>query len=368
MASKTSTIWRNSPSPNRRRLGPGGLEARSRSAFWRALIFGEMIVISRALVHFERLERPPGAVDARMRAAMSLMARMRAPFENPGLHIVWQARHVTVWSWDQARLADLGAPESGWFVPEPALDSEPGLPASGSSDDGFVLVPRRDGYEGQIRQGRELVASRFWSRSPAPEEIARFRRSAHITTDAARLDQEDGPRPILDRVRKIIAGLQPVHAATLALLLVGAPLLHSAGSYVRLAMEQGAAQGALAAFAADSAGDFGALERFRSQSAQIAIYRQSLEGINPLAPAADLAEAARELDARISMLRVEPDRVRALIEPRGELNPATLAQALESRPSLVNVRLNRTASRGTWEVQADLAGLDGSEIDSGDAS
>ena len=368
MASKAPTILKNFPSPNRRRLGPGGLEARSRGAFWRALAFGEMIVISRALLHFERLERPPGAVDARMRAAMTLMARMRAPFEDPGLHLVWQARHVTVWSWDKTRLADLGAPESGWFMPEPALGHDRALPDASASQDGFVLLQRRDGYEGQIRQGEELVASRFWSRSPAADEIARFRRSAHGAAEIHAGDDEDGPRPILDRIRALIAGLQPVHAATLALLLIGAPFLHSAGTYARLTLGQGSAQRALAAFAEDSAGDFGALERYRSQSAQLAVYRQSLERINPLAPAADLAEAAGALEARITLLRVETDRVRALIQPRGELNPATLAQALEAQPTLVNVRLNRTANSAAWEVQAELAAPNAAAADQEGAS
>lgn len=327
-----------------------------------------MIVISRALVHFERLERPPGPIDARMRAAMSLMARMRAPFEDPGLHLVWQARHVTVWSWDKARLADLGAPESAWFMPEPALSGARILPDSTPSQDGFVLIARRDGYEGQIRQGSELSASRFWSRSPDADEVARFRRAAHGTGEAATADDENGPRPLQERVSAILARIHPIHAAAMAALLIGAPLLHSAGTHARLAWGQNAAQSALAAFAQDSASDFGALERYRAQSAQLAVYRQSLERINPLAPAADLAEVAGTLEARISSLRVEPDRVRALIEARGELDPATLAQALEERPSLVNVRLNRTANSAAWEVQADLSGLDDRETAPGEAS
>ena len=102
-----------------------------------------MIVISRALLHFERLERPPGAVDARIRNAITLLARTRAPFEKPGMHIIWQARHAGVWSWDEARLAALGTPSGAWVSPEPLLDQ------TGQSD-GFCLITRKDGYEGQI--------------------------------------------------------------------------------------------------------------------------------------------------------------------------------------------------------------------------
>lgn len=313
-----------------------------------------MIVISRALVHFERLERPPGPVDSRMRAAMMMMARMRAPFEDPGLHIVWQARHAAVWSWDKARLTSLGAPESAWFMPEPALGGGKVLPDAGVVDDGFILIERHDGYEGQIRQGAELSASRFWTRWPGPEETARFRRAAHGSSASDTAEAEAGAPSLQDRIKEVSARIQPLHAAALAVLLIGTPLLHAAGSQARLSMEQAAARHALAAFAENSAGDFGALDRYRSHSAQLALYRDALERINPLAPAADLAEAAGALDTRISMLRIEPDRVRALIDAGSALNPAELAQALESQPSLVNVRLNRTANSAAWEAQADL--------------
>jgi len=362
LASKTQTILKRFPSPNRRRVGPDGLETRLRGAFWRALIFGEMVVISRALLHFERLERPPGPIDARMRAAISLTARARAPFEYPGLHVVWQARHAAVWSWDLARVTGLGTPEGAWFMPEPAL-SDDRAPADTTAEDGFTLIERRDGYEGQIWRNGELTASRFWLRRPGADEIERFRRAVHGAPDAQ--DGVDGDKQEADaaafsaRIRDVGARFKPVHAAALAVLLIGAPMMHAAGSQARLTLEQGSAQRALAAFAESSAGDFGALERYRAHSAQLGVYRQALERINPLAPAADLAEVAGALGARITMLRIEPGRARARIEAGGELDPAALAQALESRPSLANVRLNRTANSAAWEAEADITEPDG---------
>jgi len=313
-----------------------------------------MIVISRALLHFERLERPPGPVDARMRAAMTMMARTRAPFDDPGLYIVWQDRHAAVWSWDKTRLTNLGARENAWFMPEPALGGGKTLADAGTADDGFTLMEHRDGYEGQIRQNGELSASRFWTRWPDETETARFRRATHNSSALDAADADYGPRPLNERIRDITSRIQPVHIAALAMLLIGTPLLHAVGSQARLSMEQAAAQSALAAFAENSAGDFGALDSYRSNSAQLALYREALERINPLVPAAELAEAAGALDTRITQLRIEPDRVRALIDASGALDPAALAQALESQPSLVNVRLNRTANSAAWEAQADL--------------
>ena len=63
---------------------------------------------------------------------------------------------------------------------------------------------------------------------------------------------------------------------------------------------------------------------------------------------------AGELGSRVTRLRVEPDGVSALIESQSGLDPATLAQELELRPSLANVSLNRTPNSAAWEAQADL--------------
>lgn len=348
------TISRLFPSPSRRRISPAGLEPRSRGSFLRALLFGEMIVIGRSLLHFERIERPPGPIDARMRAAMKLMARTRAPFENPGVHIIWQARHVAVWSWDMDRLTQLGADDHAWFMPEPALGHDKFMPGTQDIDAGFGLIERRDGYEGQLWQAGELSMSRFWNRQPEPEELARFRRGAHAETDVIIDDSDRSSQAFQERARTIVARFRPVHAAALALLLVGAPLLHAAGSHIRLSVEQSAARQDLAAFAENSAGDFDALDRYRAHTAQLVAYRETLEQINPLTPAADLAEVAGELGSRVTRLRVEPDGVSALIESQSGLDPATLAQELELRPSLANVSLNRTPNSAAWEAQADL--------------
>lgn len=357
-ALKVPTILRRFLTPSRRRLGPGGLEPRARGTLWRALAFGDMIVISRALLHFERLERPPGPVDVRMRAAMTLMARTRAPFATPGLHLVWHARHAAVWSWDKTRLGALGASQSAWLVPEPVLDDIMASSAPFETDAPFTLIERRDGYEGQIWQDGELAASRFWARRPDPAEIASFRRAAHSVPEGSEpvhaSGASQGASALVIGIRDVAARFRPVHAGAAALLLIGAPLMHAAGSQARLTFNEAAAQRALSAFAEGSVGDFGALERYRDQSAQLDIYRQALERINPLAPAADLAEAAEALDAQVTMLRIEPDRARARIEARGGLDPALLAQVLEARPSLSNVRLTRTANSAAWEADADL--------------
>jgi hypothetical protein len=313
-----------------------------------------MIVISRSLLHFERIERPAGPVDARMRAAMQLMARTRAPFDDPGTHIIWQARHAAVWSWDKSRLARLGADEHAWFMPEPALGEDLFITGTRDVGDGFGLIDRRDGYEGQIWQSGELTMSRFWTRQPAADEITRFRRAAHAETDVDAADAASGTQALLEKIQSIGARFRPIHAAALALLLVGTPLLFSAGAYVRLSIEQSAAQGELAAFAENSAGDFSALDRYRLQTARLAVYREALEQINPLLPAAELAEVTAELESRISRLQVNPDAVIAVIESQSELDPARLAQALEAQPSLSNVRLNRTVNSSAWEAQADL--------------
>ena len=142
--------------PIDRRVTAGGVVPRPASALVRAVLFGERFVVSRALLHFERIERPAGRADERVRRAVELAARNRAPFTDPGLSISWGQHYAIAWSWDRARLERLGVPAKAWIVPEPAL-AAPAEPPAGD----FRLRELQDGYEGQVFRRGELFASRF---------------------------------------------------------------------------------------------------------------------------------------------------------------------------------------------------------------
>ena len=333
--------------PNHRRLGPAGLEPRSLDRFWRALCLGEAIVVSRALLHFERLERPPGSIDARMRRAIDLMARARAPFERAGLHLVWQARHVCVWSWDQDRLSRLGVSGEGWLVPEPVLDKGP-------REEGFVLIERHDGVEAQVWQNHALIASRFWASVPGEGEIERFRKACESGQADPLGSPTDFVLPPAVRLTEVGSRIRPVHAAVAAILFIGVPVMYAAGEQARLAIELSAAQREIDAFAEVSADEFSAQERYRAQRGQIILYQEALEHTNPLSPAADLAEAAEAAGAKIVMLSIEPGLASARIETQDEIEPAELAQSLEAQASLSNVRLTRASRGNGWDIEADL--------------
>lgn len=328
-------------------MRPRGIEPRRPGDLVRAVLFGEQVVVCRALLHFERIERPPGAPDARMRAAFMMAGRARAPFERPGLHLVWQARHVVVWSWDQGLLASFGIAPDAWIIPQPQLElSRPGS--------GMRLVPREGGVEAQFWQAEALTASRFWPREPALDETDQFRRSADGSA------QMSGPEPAgaapgpVAGLADLLARLRPAHALLAVILVMLTPLMFSFGHYLRLATGLGAARDQLETFAAVSADDLEALERFRASGVRLTLYRDALEGLNPLQPAAELAETASAAGARILQLRIEPGLLLARLETGPLLDPASLTEALEAQPSLENVRLARPGQGAGLDVEAAL--------------
>lgn len=328
-------------------MRPQGIEPRRPGGLLRAIVFGEQVVICRALLHFERIERPPGAPDARMRAAFMMAGRARAPFERPGLCLVWQARHVVVWSWNQDLLVSFGVPADAWTIPQPELErSVPG--------NGMRLVPRGGGVEAQFWRDEALTASRFWPREPSPEEADQFRRSADGSAQMSGPGAAGAASSPVAGLAGLLARVRPAHALLAVMLVTLTPLMYSFGHYLRLASGLGEARDRLETFAAVSADDLDALEKFRTYSERLTSYRNALEGLNPLQPAAELAETVSASGARIIQLRIEPGLLRARLEAGPLVDPANLTQALETQPSLENVRLARPGQGAGLEVEAQL--------------
>lgn len=334
--------------PIDRRVAAGGVAPRPAGALVRAVLFGERFVIGRALLHFERVERPAGRVDDRVRRAVELAARNRAPFADPGLHIVWGRRHAAAWSWDRTLLTRLGVPEGAWAVPEPALAAPP------PSQDGFHLRELHDGYEGQVVRQGELFASRFWSRRPSQQDTDLFVRACGVATEDAGM----APVTALDMARGQLRGwtsrLTPLHAGLAALLLIGAPLLHAAGSQARLTLELQGARSHLQGVVAESSAQFDALQRYQANTDLLDRYRAALDLAHPLAPVADLAEAAQAVGGRLESFQIAPGRVEAVLGTDNDADPAEIVRRLESAPSLANVEIRRARTQGRWEVWAEL--------------
>jgi len=349
--------------PVDRSIGAGGLAPRPAGSLVRAVLVGERYVISRALLHFERIERPGGRVDDRVRRAVELAARNRAPFADPGLDVVWGRRHTAAWSWDRALLARLGVPEGAWVVPEPATHTVGDDQADNAWGDGFHLRTLRDGYEGQLVREGELFASRFWSRQPSQGEIDIFVRSCAAPAGDAERPPLSASDRVQGQVRSWAARLTPLHAALAVLLLIGMPLLHAAGTQARLSYDLHTARTELGSVVAESSAQFNALQAYQANTARLDEYRAALDLAHPLAPATDLAEAAQSVEGRLESFAISPGRVDAVLSAGVEIDPAEIVRHLESAPSLANVEIQRARTRGQWEVRADLvaAPTDGTE-------
>lgn len=301
-------------------------------------------------MHFERITRPRGASQAMMLKAAELAARARSPFADPGWHLTWGLSHIGIWSWEKDRLRSLGVPQGGGVLPESLLDAPPAA-------DGYRLLVRQEGYEGQIWASGELAASRFWAARPDEEEIAVFRRSvAH----SGGPPPSELPGPSLSRadlaVRQAIASgaLRPVHMATVVSAILLVPLLFMAGGYLRTAIELDAVRTAQAAFAEAGADQYQALELYRNRAQRLAVYRRELDVPNPLAAAVDMAEVAVGMNARISAFRIEPERLSARFTEAANLEPAELVRALEGRETLRDVRLSRPGNTPGWDIEAQV--------------
>ncbi len=352
--SKRPTRLMNFLKPVDRRVSAAGLAPRPGAALARAVLAGERHVVSRALLHFERIERPAGRVDDRVRRAVELAARNRAPFADPGLFIVWGRRHAAAWSWDRALLTRLGVSETAWIVPEPAIDAQGDGQADSAWGDGFRLRELRDGYEGQLVREGELFASRFWSRQPSQSEIDIFVRSCAAPAPDADSAPISAADRLQDQARSWVARLTPLHAALAALLLVGAPLLHAAGTQARLSYDLHTARAAPGSVVAQGSAQFDALQDYQASTARLDEYRSALDLVHPLIPVTDLAEAAQAVDGRLESFAITPGRVDAIVAAGSEIDPAEIVRRLESAPSLANVEIQRARTQGQWEVQADL--------------
>lgn len=331
------------PSPYRRRVTSEGVEPRAKSQLWRALILGEQFVLSRKLVHFEFVPRPPGAVDSRAQAAVRIGAAARSPFDSPGFHFEWSASGVGAWSWDRNLLNQLGVPEDGWVVPETVLTR--------NVEPGYTLAQRLEGWESLVRDPNATVlASRFWSSRPSPEQEDLFQRASR--SERRNVDQaERGETTPLEALRLKASGrFTPTKAAPLALLLLGSPLAYLAGQWLFYSASEGRLERSVAALQTESQGQYAALQRYRSEMARLETLRSALEFPDPMRATVELGEGVAEIGGRVERFRVDPGRLSAQISANAD--PAEIASTLEFKPSLQSVELERDASGRGWSVEA----------------
>ncbi len=339
--------------PVDRLVSPNGVAPRPPGSVWRAILFGERFVVSRSLLHFERIQRPAGPVDGRIYRAVDLAARTRAPFNHPGVFISWGGRYAVAWSWDADRLKAFGVPSQAWVSPEPTLAEMDSL-----QSDGLRMRELSDGIEGQILQHGEIVASRYWRRNPLPDEVDKFLRAAA----GQHSDDSDAQSLATGRLsfglRRWAARLRPMHAALAALAVFGPILTYQFGVQARLGVELRFTQAELNAVLTESSTQFTALQAYQDARARLDQYRDALNLTHPLEPVVELAETAQAFDGSLQRFRVFPQGLEATLAV-SNTEPAGIVRRLEEADSLTDVSISRAQTANQWDIRASMTAPEG---------
>ncbi|HET9579614.1 MAG TPA: hypothetical protein VFP44_17405 [Usitatibacter sp.] len=183
-------------------------------------------VLSRPLYRFHRfdLKAVPRAQRAR---ALALQVRELSPYAATGRYFATSGDDALVWMWDERKTAEAMErhginPRRVRVLPETVL--QPPL------EDGLALRSCLDGFEGQLWQGGDLAASRWWPRMPQPAEWLAFQRDAGVPPERqAAAVPEPGTTPWLDRPWAASQSIDRVsrtqaRGESLAIILIGAAL------------------------------------------------------------------------------------------------------------------------------------------------
>jgi len=314
----------------------------------RRLFAGELIVLSRALCHFESMPTPPGGRGPRAEQAARLAARTRSPFNTPRLELSWGGDIVGVWSWEDGSTPDLD--DATRVIPETLLHP-PG--------EGPVLRACLDGVEGQVWRSGSLIASRWWRAAPTPAEWAAFLRAARTPWDGPppsveplSLAAREPPQPwiSLERLKKL--GWRDAAAA--ALLLVAAPAIYFGAQYVTLALEESRLEARVSALEGETAALEAARARAAAAAAELRQYEAVIGGPHPAALLAEFAEQVTAHGAELVAFEVREDRIEAQFSTGEDqqFEPAAIVSALEARPLLAGAAIEPGRRPGEWRVTA----------------
>lgn len=315
----------------------------------RGAIFGVNYEVSRALLHFERFERPRGRLSPELLNAVRLTAAARSPHMDPGFFVEWGREAVSVWSWCRSDLERRGVPNDGWVVPERLSADERSA--------GFSLRPVSEGWEAvSINQSGEYLMSRFWPHEPDDAAVERLRRIAEpepsgVQATSSQLSlYERGMLAVSERLSPLTAGL-------VALAIFALPLGVLLGDWVVLSAKQSRIETDIAQFAQASDGAMRDLQRYQRLSRRAANLQEGFVVRQPLLAAVDIAEVAAELGAQVEEFDISDTVVRARVSAPQDLGPAVLVERLEGQDILVGVTIERETGREGWLIQSELAAM-----------
>ena len=310
-------------------------------------LLGEQVIISRALCHFEPAAAPRARSDFRALQAVELAKTARTPYRNPAYHLDWGEGSVGVWSWP-ADLTDKLDGFEGRAAPETVLKDR---------GDGPRLVRCLDGFEGQVFENGELVASRWWPLQPDETQWRSFVRGARGDIDAGSpapitLDMAAAARPApllqrLDGLRR--SGWRDI--AALAVVAFLAPGLFLAGQAVHLCLQARSLSSELEVLREDAAELSAARSAAQQSIATLQTYSAAIDTPHPAFLLAEFIDVITQFEADLSEFEVRDGRLTAAISTPSGFQPAPLVQALENGTLFSELRIEPGRGVDQWSIQ-----------------
>lgn len=316
-------------------------------------IYGEQIIISRGLCHYERMTKLASGLSLRAIQAVRLSANARTPAPDPGFHFDDRGQELGVWSWDKSILDPLGDFD-GQVIPESLLHDP--------LDQGTRLIACIDGVEGQIWQNGQLKHSRWWPNAPSPSDWALFLRAARYegTSDMPETTQLEflptPPRSNLFERALQFDGLHWRDIAAIIVFLLLVPSLYLGGQWVSLSFEHNRLSRQLAELSEASAPLVEAQRSVQATSAELAAYSQELNYVHPGQLMAALIGIADAQSIFLEEFDLREGTITAVLnaEDNEAFSPSDLVTALEANQEFQDVSVEPGRGSGRWQITAQI--------------
>ena len=313
------------------------------------LIFGETMIVSRALCHFERMKLPMGNVSWKSVQATKLAAYARSPMANPAFRFDVQGNEVAIWSWskDQPGMDD---DDERAMIPETVL--HPAL------DNGARLVRCVDGFEGQVWRDSILTHSRWWPQEPDQHLWDLFVRAArfdgHVSKPSAEalsysVSQASGN--LLERFLNF-DGIRPKDIVALVVLLALVPTAYLGSQWISLSAEKAHLNRQINTLSSETEGLIQARESAQRTNFELAQYASGLQQVSPLRVFSQMTEIASELELEIVSFELRDSNMTAVFEGGEAFSPADLVRAIETQPELQQANVQPARGTRRWEISA----------------
>ncbi|MBU6374215.1 MAG: hypothetical protein KJS97_15930 [Alphaproteobacteria bacterium] len=320
----------------------------------RTLARARRLAAPRGQCRFHRLTFPVGMTTRARDQAARLYAEANAPFPASDFVIVRGKDAAAVWWWDRAvveqALGDVRAYRAGDVLPETLFQP----PA-----EGVRCVDLGDGYDAQIWEGGELVATSWRRRAFSNDQWAAFLVAGGVDASVAPTPSpvaatHDARARMIARIARPPLGWPDVQRAALWTTAIGLVLT---GGLTGLGLGwSGKAESLRAALVATEAAQDSdpMFRRARADLAAVRSYQAQMATPDALGLAAHALATLRGLNVTPTVWAVEGARL-TIEYPVGAGAPAnTVAAALEADPAFANVTPRVDTDLGVVRLTADV--------------